>query len=74
MKFKGDYAPKNECNLLINSLKESSLFLDVIDIISKDEKVLKKDNLDVNSIKMIIANKISDNYKGLFNECSDRSS
>jgi hypothetical protein len=71
LKFKGDYAPKNECNLLINSLKESSIFLDVIDIISKDEKVLKKDNLDVNSIKMIIANKISDNYKGLFNECSE---
>ena len=71
LKFKGDYAPKFECNLLINSLKESSIFLDVIDIISKDEKVLKKDNLDVNSIKMIIANKISDNYKGLFNECSE---
>ena len=71
LKFKGDYAPKNECNLLINCLKESSIFLDVIDIISKDEKVLKQDNLDINSIKMIIVNKIMDNYKGLFNECSD---
>ena len=70
LKFSGESSSKNDNNYLITCLNELGLFVKVIDAISEDDNILCKDNLNNNLVKIIIANKMIDNFKSLLNKCS----
>ena len=55
----------------IQTLKDSKIFEEVLDIIISDNNVLNKKNLNNNLVKIIIINKMIDNLKKLFNNCSE---
>ena len=55
----------------IQTLKDSKIFEEVLEILISDDNILNKKNLDNNLIKIIIINKMIDNLKKVFNDCSD---
>ncbi len=71
LKFNNSKNNNWENNYLITCLKECNIFFEVIDIIIEDDNILYKDNLDKNYSKIIIANKLMDNFNEVFNECHE---
>ena len=70
LKFNGEYSSKSDNNYLIRCLKQCDLFIKVVEILSTDNNILHKDNLNQNLVEIIIANKILDNFKKLLNDCN----
>ena len=66
-RFKSDFIPGN----FVQNLKDSKIFEKVLDILLAEDNILNKKNLDDNLVKIIIINKMMDNFKTVFNDCSN---
>ena len=55
---------------MINNLKIYNIYEKVLDTLISDDNILNKKNLDKKTIKIIIINKMMDNFKKLLNDCS----